>query len=224
VKKQAKKAKKAAYRVPKGPSVGQHVERLTYDINAGAKVEMTSAIDGAVATTAGSYLYVSTGPNVAACMIALNQVPRDASSSGRIGRHFLMRSIHIRANLDCSASDNVTLYLIEVRNRYVGTDMPTMTSIFNSQTSGTLTKIDGASRYRMIRRWNYSLDPNMQRFAQLDTLVPLNVLTSYTQADSTGTFANITDGALILVAMGQRGIASSATLIGVHTRIYYSDQ
>lgn len=210
-------------------------ERKTFDVGGTSTIAMLASQDTAVANSAGGYLLDTAAASSA---IVLNQVPIGNSSTTRVGRKFTMNALHIRCRILAPAAAaispplvSVALVLIRTLDRGT-TTMPPQNVVFRSQLANTLTNIDNAQRFKILRKWDFMLngdsdtagDRTSTSSALIDEMVKLGGReTSFTQADTTGTFDDMETNALCLYVRGTQPAATATCAVAVCTRLYFTD-
>lgn len=227
----------AAFRA--APRRARSVEHKTFDVGGLTPIVMAADTDTPVATSANAYL--AQGAALPASAIVLNQVPIGNSSTTRVGRKLTMNALHVRMQVQTSSgaaaavgvntATSVALVLIRTLNTGT-TTMPPQNTVFNSQNSLTLTNINNAQRFKVLRRWDFQPigDDNLagDRTAAsaffIDEMVKLGGKeTTFTQADTTGTFDDMEAGALCLYVRGAVPAATGGTSVHFIGRLYFSD-
>lgn len=185
----------------------------------------------AVAVSASGYITTASSAHV------LNQVPQDATSTGRIGRRITMKSIHLKGSVigPTAAGQNsgpvrMCLVYIPVMDRTV-TTMPPQNVIWTSQDARQLRVLNNAHRFRIIRQWSYNVAGDSDapttglEVHQFDLMVKLGLDTVWTQANTSGTFDAMEEGALCLYVQGYNTAgATTSAIINYVARIYFSDK
>lgn len=218
---------------------GQRAEHKTFDVGGLAPIPMAADTDTAVATSANGYLLQ--GAALAASAIVLNQVPIGNSSTTRVGRKLTMNALHLRMQVQgpvaaaatAGVNTQVSVALVLIRTLNTGTTvMPPQNTVFNSQDSLTLTNINNAQRFKVLRRWDFMPigDANLagDRTAAsaffVDEMVKLGGKeTTFTQADTTGTFDDMEAGALCLYVRGGSTAANGGCFVEMVSRLYFAD-
>jgi len=199
--------------------------------NYGAKkTTETKTFDAACSMT-----YSNNG-TVAQTMQLLNTIPQDASPTGRIGKKCLITGVAIRGmstNNTVLAIDKVTLLLVYVRNNNQAATLPAWAEILAAQTSNALTNRDNASKFKILRRWDYkilgdldSTTPTCDTLQITEEFVkfkkPLECM--WTNAGTAGTIGQFEKGSLILMTVGNQTQASGGAPIFIgNTRVYFQD-
>jgi len=223
------------------PAYGRSMapENKTFDVGGTAPIVMLATTDTAVANAAGGYL-LDTAASASA--VVLNQVPLGNSSTTRIGRKLAMKALHIRFKVEASsaaaaAADVQTAVFVALvlirKNDRVTTALPPQNTVFCSQNMLTLTNIDNADRFKILRKWDcwpvgdkdLAGDRTASSAFIFDEYVKLKgIQTVWTQGDTTGTFDNMEEGALCLYVRGSSAAATSTNAVRFVSRLYYSDQ
>jgi len=185
----------------------------------------------AVAVSASGYI------TTASSAMVLNQVPQDATSTGRVGRRLTMKAIHLRGKIVAptlagqnSGLVRLALVYIPQMDRTV-TTMPPQTAIWTLQRPESLRVLNNASRFRILRQWTYRIAGDSDtpttglEVHELDEMVKLNLDTTWTQANTTGSFDAMEEGGLCLYAQGDMTAgATSSTIVAFVARLYFHDK
>jgi len=119
--------------------------------------------------TSDTTLNCSTDGTVAATQAVLNLIDTGTSSTTRVGKKIVMKALQIRGKLAASTAtlqSKVAILLIYVRSNNKDAAPTTWTNILTSQHSNALTNRDNASRYKILRRWDYSVIGNIATAGQ----------------------------------------------------------
>jgi len=217
--------------------VARRGENKTFDVGGTAIVAMTASTDTPVATSAGGYLLNGAAASSA---IVLNQVPLGNSSTTRVGRKLTMKAVHLRIKVFASTvaaatvgtNTAVQICLVLVRkNDRTTTALPPHNAVFRGQDMQLLTNIDNADRFKILRKWDCwplgdgdtAGDRTGQSSFLFDEYVKIPYEVSWNQADTTGTFDNMEEGALCLYVRGSQPLAIATNALYVVSRLYYSD-
>lgn len=204
------------------------MEHKTFDYNpTGADVLMTSDNDVAPAATPFAPVAGATGG-------CINQVPLGNSSITRTGRKLSITAVAIRGTIKLQAatiSQKVALLLIWDRNVNQAASLPAWTAVLNSQSPNALTNKDNAPRFKILRRWDFTLSGNGGGGGYLDSSITSidefvkmkNKVTYFTTADTTGLYPNMQEGALLLYLVGDSATGANCTLGTFNTRVYFQD-
>lgn len=204
------------------------VERKTFDpITLGTNV-LNAASDSIVAVSGTNYI----SPNASA--VVLNQVPQGTSQTTRIGRKLLMQAIHLRgtitATFNNAFTNTVRLALVYIpRLDRTTTTMPPQNVIWTAQDPRALRLINNVDRFKIIRQWTYQItgDGNAvttgQEAVHFDEMVKINLPTVWTQANTSGTFDDMEEGALCLYSHGIQANAVGTAVVSYAARLYFQD-
>lgn len=207
-----------------------HKENKTFDSVTALPLALTNCF-----SNGGPVAVTPFAPVAATSAWCINQVPLGNSSITRTGRRFTNTAVAIRGSIVAGSTGTVNLaalVLVWDRNPNAGSVIPPFTSIFTAQVPQSLTNKDGASRFKILRRWVFEITGN-QTAGQVnddsnhyfDEFVKLkNKVTVLTTADSTGLVTSMIEGSLLLYAMGDVAPGtSSPSLINLQTRVYFED-
>lgn len=171
---------------------------------------------------------------VASCMILLNTCATGAAPTQRIGKRIHMKSIAIRGTIAVSTAtllERIALLLIYIRTPNQAATLPAVNTILATQSATALSNRDNASKFKIIRRWDYVLSGNSTTPAtgkeniHIDKFISLkNLTSSWTNASTNGTIGEFEEGALILLSVGNNNNGATTTPTGgFNTRVYFSD-
>lgn len=201
------------------------IEHKTFD-SVATPVVMTT--DNAVGPAATPF-----APVAASTGACLNQVPLGNSSITRVGRKLTLTGVALRGNLTAGTTGTVAkVALILVWDRHVNQSaaLPAWTTLLASQSPSALTNKDFASRFKILRRWEYGVMGNQTAgqvtdcsLIPVDEFVPLkNKLTIFTTADSTGLYPDMMEGGLLLYAVSN-ATGTAAPTLSIMSRVYFQD-
>lgn len=171
---------------------------------------------------------------VASTMKLLNTIPTGTSATSRVGKRVALKAIAIRGNIAAASAttmEKCTMLLVYIRTPNQATTLPAWTEILKGQTSYDLTNRDNASKFKILRRWDYEIIGNAttpstgMEEQYFEYFVPLRGLPStWTNASTAGTIGEFEEGALILCTVGDaaNGATTTCTCSG-NTRLYFTD-
>jgi len=175
-----------------------------------------------------------TNSAVAACMQLVNTVATGSASNQRIGKRITLRALSVRASLQASTAtiyQKCVLMLIYIKNPNQAATLPAVNEILVSQSANALTNRDNASKFRILRRWEWEIIGNSttpstgmeQQFIEEYVRLP-NLPSLWTNASTAGTIGEFVEGALILLSVGTSANGATTTpTVGGNTRLYFSD-
>lgn len=219
-------AKRAAYQ---RRSSRRDVEHKTFDFNGtNAPVAITAENDVAPAGTPFAPVAGSTGG-------CLNQIPVGSSVNQRIGKKATMTAVHLRgrcfANTATTFSQG-TMLLIWQRNPNQAAALPAWADILNIQNSNSLTNLTNASKFKILRRWDFNVTGN-QTAAQITDQghqyfdeyirLPKNMVTTWTQANTSGIYTDMVEGALLLYFTSSSADGTICPIFNIQARVYFKD-
>lgn len=173
-------------------------------------------------------------PVAATSAWCLNQVPLGNSSITRVGRRFANTAISLRGKVYAGSTGTqamACLILVWDRNPNNGAAIPAFSAVLSSQEAKSLTNKDNAPRFKILRRWCWEVVGNLTA-GQLtdkgayyfDEFVKMkNKVTLLTAADTTGLLPDMTEGSLLLYAVGDVAPGTTAPSLDIQTRLYFSD-
>lgn len=184
----------------------------------------------AVSNSAGGYLLTTAATSSA---IVINQVPLGTTSTTRIGRRLQMKRVRIMGRVQngiggaLPGQTRMALVYIPTLDRGI-TVLPPQNVIWGYQDPNAQRVIDNTDRFKVLKVWNWDLIGDADAAATgkeqfiFDDMVTLNLLTEFTQADTTGSFNDMEKGALCLYCQGQQAAGSGSTILGT-SRVYFDD-
>jgi len=171
---------------------------------------------------------------VANCMKLLNTIPTGTSTVTRIGKRVTLKAISIRGNIQAASAgtiNKVALVLIYIRTPNQAATLPAITEILVTQSSSSLTNRDNASKFQIVRRWDYIVTGNSTTPATgnemytIDEFINLGMKPStWTSASTAGTIGEFEEGALVLLSLGSSANGATTTPVGgFGCRCYFQD-
>lgn len=187
------------------------------------------------ATWSGTKLSIDA--TAANSILPLNVIPTGNSAVTRVGKTVWLRSVHIRGQVNGGTTTVITkccILLVYVRNTNQAAAVPPWADILTTQSPNSLTNRDNATKFKILRRWDFAIAGNSTTAAQqtassiqtIDEFVsfkkPLQV--QWTAGSSTGAFAEMEKGALLLCFVGGGADAgtTSAQSYG-QSRVYFTE-
>lgn len=172
----------------------------------------------------------------------LNVIACGVTSQTRIGKRVIMKALQIRGAIvpdTASTPQKVSLILVYVRsvNAVAGgttTALPHVTEILTTRSPNALTNRDYASKFKILRRWDYYLSGvsgtsaatgNEGRVFE-EYIVFKKPLLAQWQAgpNTTGIYSEMEKGALLLISLGN--VATAATTnykFNFQSRLYFTE-
>jgi len=188
----------------------------------------------AVDTSLAGGFNFDTNSAVGLVMKLLNTIPTGSASDQRIGKRVVMRAIQIRGRITASTAtiaSNISAILVYIKNPNQAATLPAVTEILVSQSSSSLSNRDNASKFRVLRRWDWCITGNIttpatgNEIKDFDEYVRLpNLPALWTNASTAGSIGEFVEGALVLLFVGDaaNGPTTTPTFTG-NTRLYFSD-
>lgn len=184
--------------------------------------------------TSTGVLNFDTNSAVANCMKLLNTIPTGTSTVTRIGKRVALKAISIRGQVQAASAgtiNKVSLLLIYIRTPNQAATLPAVTEILVTQNSSALTNRDNASKFQILRRWDFIINGNSTTPATGNEMHNLNEFinlgmkpSTWTSASTAGTIAEFEEGALILLSVGDQTNGATTTPVGAYScRCYYQD-
>lgn len=167
-------------------------------------VTLNATSNAPVAVSASGYVTASSSA------VVLNQIPQGTSTVTRLGRRIFMKAIHIRGQINTSATVQLTqparvclVYLPSMDRN--ATSMPPHNVIWTAQNPLALRQITDNSDFKVLRQWDFVLGGDRdapttgQELYLINEMVQLNELeTVWSQANTNGSFDDMDKGALCL--------------------------
>ena len=109
--------------------------------------------------------------------------------------------------------------------------LPAITDILDSANARSMNKRENASRFVILRRWDYVLTGKSDgstvggyvRSFDKYVRLPRDCVASCTAGDTTGVIANRISGALYLVTVGVNAAGNTAALLNATIRVNFED-
>lgn len=177
-------------------------------------------------------------PTTPTTMILLNTIPTGTSATTRIGKRVVMKALQIRGHLlpnTASIYDVVSIILVYVRSNNQLTTLPAWNDIFTSQHPKSLTNRDNASKFKILRRWNYTMTGNSSaatsvtdlstRFFDEYIVFKKPLVAQWTSASTFGRIGEFEKGSLLLLTNGTQ-LTASTTLYNkfyFQSRLYFTE-
>lgn len=205
----------------------------SYRANRGLKTEVKTVDTN---RPIASSLHCSTDATVAQGMQLLNTIPQDSSPTGRIGKKVMMTGVAIRGWILTNTTyttQKASILLVYVRNNNQAATLPAFTEVLTAQSSNGLTNRDNASKFKILRRWDYAIygdfdtapGGNANAFVIEEFIKfkkPLEAC--WTAAGTAGTIGQFEKGSLILMTVGTTTEASATyAQVECNTRVYFTD-
>jgi len=180
----------------------------------------TGYIDVAPAVYAG---------NTTGSITLLNPVPPGASQNQRVGKKILLKGLNVRGmvynNSTATFTDNALIIVYD--KRPVGTT-PAITDVLKSASSFSQNNDDNASRFRILRRFDFVLSGNATTMTatsalSVDFYVDLKKAITVYKSVGTGAIGDISEGALYMITIGAAAPGTGDADFELSTRVRYYD-
>ena len=186
-----------------------------------ANAKKTGFVDVALAT----YDHNTTGS-----IVLLNTVAQGASTSQRIGKKIMLKSLqcHALGQAGTAAVVNDCTVLIVYDKRPVGV-LPAITDILNTANSNSFNNDANSGRFRILKRWDYTLIGNItapatgQEAIEGDFFLKLHDLPTNYKAAGTGAIGDQEEGSLLLVTVGSNAAGTTAASFNAGFRLRFVD-
>jgi len=182
---------------------------------------------GYVDVAAADYVLDTTGS-----VTLLNTVPQGTSVNQRVGKKVVLKSLQCRGNLQngSTANSNDVAFMIVYDKRPTGA-LPAVTDILTSATSTSMNNDANSGRFTVLKRCDEVLIGNLTAAANYteaavksaDFFLPLKGIATTYKAAGTGVIADIEQGALYLVTVGQVAAGTAAAAMRVGFRLRFMD-
>jgi len=162
----------------------------------------------------------------------LDVVTQGDTVNSRDGRKFMPTWVNMRGYMingtGALANDCV---VILVWDKQPNKALAAITDVLDSATSESQNKRENASRFQIIRRWNFILTGkqdgsttsgycrNFDKFVRL----PAGLVAECTPADTTGAIGNRVSGALLMITVGNVAAGVTAAQLRVSVRVGFED-
>jgi len=193
----------------------------------------TKTVDTDVYTTP---LRFDTNSVVANTMRLVNTIPVGNSCVSRIGKKVTLKALAIRGAIlsnTATTQDRVSLLLVWIRNPNQAANLPAWTEILTAQSSYAMNNRDNASKFKIVRRWDYAVIGNTTTPQSGMENIPVDeyvtfkkdkYVSCWTQASVNGTINEFEQGALILCSVGTNAYGATTTAqLYANTRLYFQD-
>lgn len=226
--------------VPVARAMARSGEHKSYDGATAAVISMGVGVDLLPAAGPSNTQFQPSATTMAGC---INQIAQGTGNIQRIGKKVMMRALHLRGHmyldpaLDASVSGGaVSMVLVYDRDPNKSASVPPATTVFAAQSSLAQTNKDFATRFKILRRWDWSLsgssvdatgDPATltiqqgQRFDEYYTFPESAQEVLWDTSDVTGNFTSIVKGALYLY--GLSNFEANCAIVSMSFRIYFDD-
>lgn len=211
-------------RRPMVSRVGMRTAARNFTSSSRALASLKKAETGYLDLAGANYALDTTGS-----VTLLNAVPQGASVSQRVGKKIVAKSIQLRglilANTATTYAD--TSYLV-VYDRRPTAALPAISDILKSASSFAFNNDDNAGRFKILRRRDTVLSGNIttpatgNEVADVDDFVKVNLPTVY-KALGTGAIADIEEGAIYLVTIGDHVTGTTAATLATTVRFRFQD-
>ena len=165
-------------------------------------------------------------------VVHLDVVPQGSSVSERDGRKFMVRWVSIRGfstNLTTATQNKCAIIL--VWDNQPAKSLAAMTDLLDSASSESQNKRENASRFRVLRRWDFMLTgkgdasttPGFSQTFDHFVRLPYGLVAECTPSDTTGAIGNRVSGALLLFTVGQTAAGTAGASASLTMRVGFTD-
>lgn len=173
---------------------------------------------------------------VATNMMLLNEIPQGTTAITRIGKRVIMKALQIRGYIIPGATtiqDKCSVLLVYVRSNNQASTLPPWDTILDTQHSNSLTCRDNATKFKILRRWDYAIGGNGTVGQQVTPIVNFDeyivfkkpLVAQWITVSAAGSIAQFEKGSLLLCTVGAIGVTANTTkcLGTFRSRLYFSE-
>lgn len=154
-------------------------------------------------------------------------IAQGAGTQQRVGKKVLLKSAQIRGSVFSGTTTTTALATVMLiyDKRPTGA-LPAITDILVTISSKAMNNDDNSGRFKIVRRWDWGLTGNSatpatgKEFFEFMEFADLKNMPSVYKSVNTGAIADIEEGALYLVTLGDvaAGTAAASSSIQIRTR------
>lgn len=169
--------------------------------------------------------------NTTGTITLLNTIVQGPSQNERIGKRVYLKSLLMRGfafgGTTAVINDVATMIVYDKRPNGV---VPAITDILTSANSSAFMNDNNTSRFEVLRRKDYVLIGNSttpstgQEAISVDEYIPLKKRPMIFNALGTGAIADIDEGALYLITVGNNVAGTTAASVSVQFRTRFTEQ
>jgi len=180
-----------------------------------------------VDTALANYVVDTTGS-----VTHIDIVPQGTTVNQRDGKAFRDTSVTIRGmTYNGSTATYNDCAVLLVWDKQPNKALAAITDVLDAANNSALNKRENASRFVIIRRWNYiltgkgdgSTTSGYARTFDKYVRLPPGCVATCTTADNTGAIGNRVSGALLLLTVGNTAAGNSAAVLSVTVRTNFVD-
>lgn len=211
----------------------RHKESKFFDpwVNNGTKI-LICATNSTLANSAGGYV-LTTAANPGA--VVLNQIPQGTTQNSRLGRKARITGVYIKGHLSTAgaastiAKASVSLVHQVPPNNAVA--MPNFTDIWVAQQQNSQRNVDNNDKLKVVKSigphvlTGGTTTPNDTSLVDIDEYIDLSkkeIITEWTQADTTGVYGNMEKGALMMYCLSN-ALEATGIVAVLSARVYFED-
>lgn len=160
----------------------------------------------------------------------LATIAQGTTVNQRVGKRAQYRSVQIRGNVQTNtATIESDVAILLVYDRCPTTTLPAITDILVTANSHAFNNDNNSGRFRIVRRWDVTLVGNTTAPATgkeslgFDEFVNLKGLNVVFKALGTGAIADIEEGAMYLVTVGDQAAGTTAAALVAGFRVRFVD-
>jgi len=165
----------------------------------------------------------------------ISVVPLGTSVNQRIGKMVNLTGVQLRGTVTAGSGskEHCALMLVYDREPNQAAALPAITDILNSASSNAQTNRDNAPRFKIVRRWDFSIvgTPGTASVAVesqhiIDEFIPLKrgkYPIKYTAANTDGANTGKVKGNLLLVTIGNNANGAATPSAAIASRVDFED-
>jgi len=211
----------------------RHKESKFFDpwTNNGTKV-LICATNSTLANSAGGFVLTTAATPGA---VVINQIPQGTTQNSRLGRKARITGLYVKGALFISAAANAvikaSLSVVHQVPPNNAVAMPNFTDIWVAQHVNAQRNVDNNDKLKVVKTLGPHVitggttTPNENSMVDIDEYIDLTkkeIITSWTQADTTGVYGNMESGALLLYGLSNAAVVDGFVFVG-SIRVYFTD-
>lgn len=169
--------------------------------------------------------------------LLLNNLPPGTDGNSRVGKKVLMKALQLRGRITpgSTAVDNkVTILLVYVRSNNKAATPTVWADMLTSQSPDALSNRDNATKFKILRRWDYALHGNTNAVGNVQdsssyvfeqyVVFKKPLIAQWIAQSAAGAIGDFEKGSLHLccLSLGAEAGTTKATLV-VSTRLYFCE-
>jgi len=179
--------------------------------------------------------YVFTGAAGVPGAVVLNQIPQGTQQRARLSRRAQMTGVYIKGHFVTGGAANrlakCSISLVHQTTPNNAVAMPNFTEIWVAQQQNAQRNVDNNDKLKVVKTigphvlTGGTTTPNDNSMVDIDEYIDLTkkeIITSWTQADTTGVYGNMESGALLLYGLSNATVVDGFVFVG-SIRVYFTD-